>query len=120
MLETGPEFIAGSTRMKAGTAQKAALNCLSTGVTIRLSLVHRGKMVEMHPCNGKLRERAISIVAELANCDPASALMVLDQAGGSIKIATLMLRKSLPLAEAHRQLRLANGNLREALELVAE
>ena len=116
LLDTGPEFIAGSTRMKAGTAQKAALNCLSTCIMIRLGLVYRGKMVAMLPSNDKLRERAVAMVADLSNCDAARARAALELAGGSIALATLMVCKSMPIAEARSQLHRANGNLREALK----
>jgi len=86
LLDTGAEFIAGSTRMQAGTAQKAALNILSTGVMIRLGYVWRGKMVEMRPTNAKLRLRAIAMVADLTGTDPATARTALDAAGGTIKL----------------------------------
>ena len=69
LLETGAEILAGSTRMKAGTAQKAALNCISTGVMIRLGFVYRGLMVEMKPTNVKLQDRAVKMVATLTQVD---------------------------------------------------
>ena len=126
LLDTGPEFIAGSTRMKAGTAQKAALNCLSTGIMIRLGFVYRGKMVEMRTSNVKLRERAELMVAELAGVGRSSARSALAGANGDIKLATVMLLKSLSAADAAallasrgrpapRRAAAIFGNLRRAL-----
>ncbi|MDR3471312.1 MAG: N-acetylmuramic acid 6-phosphate etherase [Devosia sp.] len=115
LLDTGPEFIAGSTRMKAGTAQKAALNCLSTGIMIRLGFVFRGKMVEMRPTNDKLQQRAVTMVAELADCDAEAAASALAAAGGSIKLAVLMLLRSLPPRQAEALLDRHGGNLARAL-----
>lgn len=116
LLDTGAELIAGSTRMKAGTAQKAALNCLSTGVMVRLGFVYRGKMVEMRATNDKLRLRAVQMVAELADRDEAAARQALEAAGGSIKLATLMLLQGLPREAAEAALLGAGGNLRTALQ----
>jgi N-acetylmuramic acid 6-phosphate etherase len=66
LVETGPEVLAGSTRMKAGTAQKAVLNMISTGIMVRLGRVHAGLMVDMRPANAKLRVRAAEMVARIA------------------------------------------------------
>ncbi|MCB1408014.1 MAG: N-acetylmuramic acid 6-phosphate etherase, partial [Rhodobacteraceae bacterium] len=90
LAETGAEIIAGSTRMKAGTAQKILLNCLSTGVMIRLGHVHHGRMVAMRPTNAKLHARAIGIVVDLTGVPPDRAEAALN-AGGTIKIAVVML-----------------------------
>jgi len=114
LLETGTEFVSGSTRMKAGTAQKAALNCISTGVMIKLGFVYRGKMVEMHPSNVKLVERARLMVEELTGAAPEAAARAMEE-GGSIKMATVMLMKSVSAAEARALLDAAGGNLRRAL-----
>ena len=116
LLDTGPELIAGSTRMKAGTAQKAALNCLSTGIMIRLGFVYRGKMVEMRPTNDKLRERAIKMVAELAGSDEAAARRAFDMAGGNIKLAVVMQVRGVSLEAAGARLMAASGRLGEALK----
>ena len=86
---TGGEVIAGSTRMKAGTAQKAILNMLSTATMIRCGRVCRGLMVDMVVSNKKLQERAVEIVERLANVDSALAATALDAAEGNIKIAVL-------------------------------
>lgn len=116
LLDTGPEFLAGSTRMKAGTAQKVALNILSTGIMIRLGYVYRGLMVEMRPTNAKLRERAVRMVADLTGADLDTARTALGEAGGTIKLATVMLLRSLSPTEAQAALDAAGGNLRAALQ----
>jgi len=116
VLETGAEFIAGSTRMKAGTAQKAALNALSTGIMIRLGFVYRGQMVEMRVSNEKLRGRAEKMVMALSGATIERAREALAEAGGRISLAVLMLEKRLPAIEAEKRLAAARGNLREALK----
>jgi N-acetylmuramic acid 6-phosphate etherase len=115
LVETGEELLAGSTRMKAGTAQKVVLNCISTAAMIKLGFVYRGLMVEMRPTNSKLQVRAELMVAELASCEIEAARTALRDAGGSIKVATVMLLRSLPRAEAERLLADGKGNLRAAL-----
>lgn len=115
LLDTGPEVIAGSTRMKAGTAQKAALNALSTGIMVRLGYVHRGKMVEMHPTNAKLRLRAQAMVADLAGVSPEVAAEALETAGGRITLAVVMLARALDRARAEALLAQHSGNLTATL-----
>jgi len=115
LIETGAEAIAGSTRMKAGTAQKAALTLFSTLVMIRLGRIHEGRMIEMRPTNAKLMARARRMVAELTGCDTAAAALALDQAGGSTKIATLMLLHGLDRGAAEALLFRHAGILRQAL-----
>jgi len=115
LLETGAEFLAGSTRLKAGTAQKAALNALSTGIMIKLGFVYRGKMVEMRATNVKLQDRAEKMVAELAGCDQDQAREALLRADGGIKLAAVMLLKSASPDEAQALLDRGDGNLRTAL-----
>lgn len=115
LLDTGAEFVAGSTRLKAGTAQKAALNVLSTGVMIRLGYVWRGKMVEMRPTNAKLRLRAEAMVAELTGAEPARARAALEAAGGVIKLAVVMLALDLDRAQAEAHLDRHGGNLPHAM-----
>jgi N-acetylmuramic acid 6-phosphate etherase len=95
LLDTGPEFLAGSTRMKAGTAQKVCLNMISTGVMIRLGFVYRGLMVEMRPTNAKLRDRAVRMVATLTGADAETARQTLEAADWVIKRATVMISRSL-------------------------
>jgi len=116
LLETGAEFIAGSTRMQAGTAQKAALNILSTGVMIRLGYVWRGKMVEMRPTNAKLKARAARMVVDLTGADEDMAAAALAEAGGTIKLAVTMLALGLDRAGAEAHLARHGGNLRRAME----
>ena len=115
LIETGAEAIAGSTRMKAGTAQKAALTLLSTLIMIRLGRIHEGRMIEMRPTNAKLLARARRMVAELTGCDPAAAAAALDQAGGSAKLASLMILRGLDRGAAETLLSRHGGVLRPAL-----
>lgn len=111
LLETGPEAIAGSTRMKAGTAQKIALNLLSTLIMIRLGHVYDGLMVDMQAGNAKLTERSVRMVCAIAEVDADRAEAALTQADGSVKLAALVLRGLTPAAG--RQLLDNNdGNLR--------
>ncbi|WP_226779936.1 N-acetylmuramic acid 6-phosphate etherase [Oceaniglobus trochenteri] len=112
---TGAEVLAGSTRLKAGTAQKAVLNTLSTAVMLRLGYVYRGRMVEMKPSNAKLRERAAEMVAHLADVTPEEAQRTLDAADQSIKLAVVMLSRDLSRAEGEAALQRANGRLHLAL-----
>jgi N-acetylmuramic acid 6-phosphate etherase len=114
LIETGPELLAGSTRMKAGTAQKVVLNCISTGVMVKLGFVYRGLMVEMNASNSKLRQRAALMVAELTGADGETARQAFEESG-NIKVATVMLLRSLPRIEAEALLTRSNGNLRTAL-----
>jgi len=115
LADTGAEIVAGSTRMKAGTAQKVVLNTLSTGIMIRLGYVYRGRMVEMRPTNIKLEQRAVAMVADLSGATPDKAAEALALAGGSIKLATLVLAKNLDIGPARAALDAAGGLLRDAL-----
>jgi N-acetylmuramic acid 6-phosphate etherase len=110
LLATGPEIVAGSTRMKAGTAQKIALNTLSTAIMLRLGRIHAGLMVDMRLSNAKLRDRAAKMVSTIAETDLATAEAALDASRGSIKRAVLIAR-GIDEAAIER----ADGNLREAL-----
>lgn len=112
---TGPEVITGSTRMKAGTAQKLILNMISTTAMIRLGHTYGNLMVDMQPRNDKLRIRAQHIVALATGCDPSIAAATLDAANGEIKTAILMLLCDMPAAEARERLAQANGVVRDAL-----
>lgn len=114
VADTGPEIVAGSTRMKAGTAQKAALNMLSTTIMIRCGLVHRGLMVNMRISNEKLAQRARRMVATLAGIDEARAEDALELAGKDLRRAVLIARGLSPQDAADRLAR-ANGDLGEAL-----
>jgi N-acetylmuramic acid 6-phosphate etherase len=116
LLDTGPEFLAGSTRMKAGTAQKVALNCLSTGIMIKLGFVYRGKMVEMRATNVKLRDRAVKMVAELSSSTEDAARDALATADGKITLAVVMLVRALPRDAAEARLAEVGGRLADALK----
>jgi len=115
-LDSGPEVIAGSTRMAAGTAQKAALNLLSTLTHIRLGAVHDGLMVNVRADNEKLRERARGIVMHIAGAGEASARQALDAAGGEVKLAVLMAAGVQDVEAARTLLTEAGGSLRLALK----
>ncbi len=115
LVETGPEVVAGSTRMKAGTAQKIVLNLLSTLIMIRLGRVHRGMMVHMRATNAKLRRRAQVMVARITGCTEAEAADALAQGDGSVKLAALMV-SGIGRAEAEALLERHYGNLRRALK----
>ena len=118
-LDTGPEAIVGSTRMNAGTAQKAALNMLSSLTMIHLGHVHDGMMVNLRADNAKLRRRALATVMRIAGCSENEAGRALDRAHGHIKAATLIARGIEP-AEAERLLAANKGNLRAALARLTE
>lgn len=90
LARTGTEIVAGSTRMKAGTAQKAMLNMLSTAIMLRMGLIHRGLMVNMRVSNAKLRVRGEAMVRDIAQVDADSAAQALDAAGLDIKLAVLI------------------------------
>lgn len=111
LAATGAEAIAGSTRMKAGTAQKAILNLLSTQIMLRLGHVHRGLMVDMRPQNIKLRGRATGMVATLAQVDDTTAQAALETAGWQIKPAILV-AQGYDLSAARAALDAAQGVLR--------
>lgn len=90
LLESGPEVVAGSTRMGAGTAQKIALNMFSTLIGLRLGHVHDGFMINVVADNAKLRQRAAAIVGAVSGCDAATAAAALDATGGAVKAAILV------------------------------
>ncbi len=113
LIETGPEAIAGSTRMKAGTAQKIALNLFSTAVMTRLGRVYRGQMVDMNARNDKLRRRALRMLRALTGASTEQAAAALIEAGGRVKLAALIVR-GLGAPEAERLLEEHGGDLRRA------
>ncbi len=114
LLATGAEAIAGSTRLKAGTAQKIALNLISTTLMVRLGRVYRGQMVEMQATNEKLRRRSVRILMRLGRCDDAQAQRALDTAGGDLKLAILILLDGVDRLEAQIRLTAAGGRVRRA------
>jgi N-acetylmuramic acid 6-phosphate etherase len=111
----GPEVIAGSTRMKAGTATKLVLNMISTAVMIRLGYVYGNLMVNVQPRNAKLRDRACRIIAASASVTYERAGELLADAGGDVRVAILMARLSLDRGSAETRLAAAGGRLAEAL-----
>ena len=111
----GPEVIAGSTRMKAGTATKLALNMISTAVMIRLGYVYGNLMVNVQPSNSKLEDRAKRIIMESASVDYERAGELLRAAGGSVRVAIVMARLSVDRASAEARLDAAGGRIAEAL-----
>ncbi|HEV2128950.1 MAG TPA: N-acetylmuramic acid 6-phosphate etherase [Thermomicrobiales bacterium] len=112
---TGPEPITGSTRMKAGTAQKMVLNMLSTGTMIRLGKTFGNFMVDVQPSNHKLRDRAVRIVAAATETDRGEAADLLLRADNDVKTAILMGLLDIPADDARRKLESANGVIRDAL-----
>lgn len=115
LAETGSEAIAGSTRMKAGTAQKVALNILSTAIMLRLGRVYRGLMVDMVISNDKLLHRAHQMVRTLSGCPEDQAIAAVTAAGGDIKKAVLI-TKGVPAGAADTLLARNNGVLRRAID----
>jgi len=116
-LDTGPEPIAGSTRMKAGTAQRVTLNLLSSLVMIRLGRVHEGLMVDVQAINAKLIRRSESILRRLTGRTSEEVADALSRANGSVKLAVLLLN-GCSGEEAARVLERAGGRLRTALEQI--
>lgn len=111
----GPEVLAGSTRLKAGTAQKMVLNMLSTATMIRLGKTYGNLMVDLRATNGKLRDRAARIVAKITGCSDAEAWNALEAAGFDTKTAIVMQQFHLSRAEAAQRLAAVQGRLRAAL-----
>jgi N-acetylmuramic acid 6-phosphate etherase len=115
---TGTEVIAGSTRMKAGTAQKIVLNLFSTAVMVKMGRVYRGMMVHMRAKNAKLRRRAEGMVRQIVGCGEAEAARFVAQADGDVKTAVL-LGLGLDLHDAGALLDKYGGNLRLAIDSIA-
>jgi N-acetylmuramic acid 6-phosphate etherase len=114
-IDVGPEVIAGSTRLKAGTAQKVTLNMISTGVFTRLGHTYRGRMVDVVTANDKLRGRAARMVRELTGCSSEKVDAALRDAGGNAKLAIMMLRSDIGAADARDRLKAVHGDLAVAL-----
>jgi N-acetylmuramic acid 6-phosphate etherase len=115
VIATGPEVLTGSTRMKAGTATKLALNTISTTLMIRSGKVYENLMVDMRATNAKLRDRAARIVSTLTGLSRDESFALLDRAGGSVKTAVVMQRKSVDVAAAEKLLAEAGGRLERVL-----
>jgi N-acetylmuramic acid 6-phosphate etherase len=112
--QTGPEVIMGSSRMKVGTAQKMILNTISTTVMIRLGHVYSNLMIDMPATNEKLQTRAVRMVELAADVARPIAVQALRDAGGNVKLATIMAKKKVSAGEAQKLLK--GRNLREVLE----
>ncbi|MEO8907875.1 MAG: N-acetylmuramic acid 6-phosphate etherase [Microbacteriaceae bacterium] len=112
----GPEFVAGSTRLKSGTAQKLVLNMLSTLTMIRLGKTYGNIMVDLKASNKKLQARAVRTIMSIAGVDASTAANALDAAHGSTKEALMSVMTGLPADQAHEVLLRYGGHLRAALE----
>ena len=115
VADVGPEVLTGSTRMKAGTAQKMILNMLTTGAMTRLGYVYGNLMVHVDLKNKKLSERGIGILERATGTDRETAKRALQQSGNSVSVALVMLETSLGRASASKALREAAGNVRQAI-----
>jgi N-acetylmuramic acid 6-phosphate etherase len=114
-IEVGPEVVTGSTRMKAGTATKLALNTLTTGAMIRLGKTYGNLMVDLKAWNDKLTDRSERIVMETTGRDRVAARAALDAAGGQVKTAIVMAKLGVAQGEAERLLTAGQGRLRDVL-----
>ena len=114
-IDVGPEVIAGSTRMKAGTMQKLVLNMITTGAFTRLGYVYGNLMVNVHLKNRKLVERGIGIVQRVTGVGREAALATLEASAGSVPVALVMLKALVTRREAERRLKRAGGSVRKAL-----
>ena len=115
-LAPGAEVLAGSTRLKAGTATKLVLNTLTTASMARLGKMYGNRMVDMQPRSRKLRERAVRLVAEIGGVPSTRARRLLTEAAGRVPVAIIMTRRDLRADAAARALRAAGGSLRSVIE----
>jgi N-acetylmuramic acid 6-phosphate etherase len=115
VVETGPEVVAGSTRMKAGTAEKMVLNILTTGAMVRLGYVYGNLMVNLHQKNSKLTERAIRIVQAALGIERDAARMALRRAAGDVPVAIVMGKAEVSRRQAESLLRQSHGHVRRAI-----
>lgn len=115
-VETGPEILTGSTRLKAGTAQKLVLNMISTASMVGVGKVYKNLMVDVKPTNDKLQERAKRIIMEATGANYDAAEKVFDQADGQVKTAIVMLLLDVTKEEAEEKLRNAEGFVRSAIK----
>ncbi|HVZ16052.1 MAG TPA: N-acetylmuramic acid 6-phosphate etherase [Terriglobales bacterium] len=116
-VNVGPEVVAGSTRLKAGTAQKLVCNMITTGAMTRLGYVYGNLMVNVHLKNAKLVERGIGIVQKATGGDRDEAVAALEAADNHVPAAILMLKANLTAKQAAKRLKKANGHLRNAIDL---
>jgi len=114
-LDTGPEIISGSTRLKAGTSQKIALNTFSSALMVRLNKVYGNLMVDLKATNAKLVRRAIRLTVFATGADEAAAQAVLEQCGYHVKTAVVALTKQTSVEQAQALLEAAHGSVRDAI-----
>jgi N-acetylmuramic acid 6-phosphate etherase len=117
VAEVGPEVVAGSTRMKAGSAQKMILNMLSTGAMTRLGYVYGNLMVNLRPKNEKLAERGVGILEKAAGLDRRNARRLLDTAGGRLPVAMVMAKAGVSRTQAVAAIQEARGQVRKAIAI---
>ena len=115
-IETGAEAITGSTRMKAGTAQKMVLNMLTTGAMVKIGKVYKNLMIDVKPTNIKLKDRAARIVAEIAQVEKDVALNTLEENEYNLKEAVLQIKYGITFEKAQELLKEHNGILRKVFE----
>jgi N-acetylmuramic acid 6-phosphate etherase len=115
LLDTGPEVISGSTRLKAGTAQKIALNTFSSAVMVRLHKTYGNLMVDLRASNAKLVQRALRLTMRATGADEDAARAALAECGSQVKLAIVMLKAGVDAAEAGRRLAAAEGSVHAAL-----
>ncbi len=120
VLDTGPELISGSTRLKAGTAQKIALNTLSSALMVRLQKVYGNLMVDLRASNAKLRARALRLTVVASGSSEALAAQALVQCGWRVKPAIVMLKADVDVATAQARLDAAQGSVHRALDAPGE
>ena len=114
-LDTGAEMISGSTRLKAGTAQKIALNTFSSAVMVRLNKIYGNLMVDLKPTNAKLKRRAVNLTMLATGTDEATARETLGACDFHVKVAIVAIAKTIGVAAATARLAAANGNVRKAI-----
>lgn len=114
-VEVGPEVIAGSSRLKAGTAQKMILNMLSTGSMIKIGKTYQNFMIDLQATNEKLKDRAIKIVAQIAEVTHAEALAMLMKSSWEIKVAIVALKLKMDVTKARLELKRHGGVLRKVI-----
>ena len=118
-LLTGPEILSGSTRLKAGTATKMALNIISTTVMIKLGKVYGNRMIDLSVTNNKLLDRALGILEDIGSVDKEVGLHLLNKTNGSVKLSLLIALSNLDVIQAKQLLDDSKGNLRMALSTLS-
>ena len=119
-LDTGPEVISGSTRLKAGSAQKMALNAFSSALMVKLNKVYGNLMVDVKASNAKLVRRAVALTMQAGQADEASARAMLERCENHVKLAVVALRLQVSPEQARAALAAADGNVRVALQASSE